>query len=290
MAFEEQNQVAPPEAATPRWVGLVVILIAIVSLVALGIGWSAERSSSSNQQALANQVKADKQAQTVLEQRLQQSEEANAQVQGELNVITDRLKLTQGELARARYEARRITAEQAKRFADMQQAEQQMNSELAAKASADDVNKLSTNVNGVQTDLNSTKQTLQMTRDQFGNLIARNHDEIEQLKRLGQRNIYEFTIDKKGLHKRVGDLTLILRGTNVKKQLFTMDLLVDDKQFVKQNRSVDEPIYFYTREYQSPLELVINSVGKHQATGYLSVPKTTPPAQQTAGSSTGSSQ
>ena len=121
MTFEERNQVTPPETATPRWVGLVVVLIAVVALVALGIGWSAERASSSNEQALASQVKADKQAQSVLEQRLQQSEETTAQEQGELNVITDRLKLTQGELARARVQARRITAQYAKHFADVQQ-------------------------------------------------------------------------------------------------------------------------------------------------------------------------
>jgi hypothetical protein len=290
MTFEERNQVTPPEAATPRWVGLVVVLIAVVALVALGIGWSAERASNSNEQALASQVKADKQAQSVLEQRLQQSEETSAQVQGELNVITDRLKLTQGELATARRDARRIKAEDAKNFADVQQAEQQMNSELAAKASSDDVNKLSGDVTGVKTDLDSTKQSLQMTRDQFGNLIARNHDEVEQLRRMGERNIYEFTIDKKSHRKRVGDLTVELRGTNTKKQLFTMYLYVDDKRFVKQNRSVDEPIYFYTHEYQVPLEMVVNSIAKNKVSGYLSVPKAAPPAQTAASGATGSSQ
>ncbi|HEV2305398.1 MAG TPA: hypothetical protein VGR93_07765 [Candidatus Acidoferrales bacterium] len=290
MTFEERNQVTPPETATPRWVGLVVILIAVVALIALGIGWSAERASNSNEQALASQVKADKQAQSVLEQRLQQSEETSAQVQGELNVITDRLKLTQGELAHARVESRRITAQYAKHFADVQQAEQQMNSELAAKASSDDVNKLSGDVTGVKTDLDSTKQSLQMTRDQFGNLIARNHDEVEQLRRMGERNIYEFSIDKKSHRKRVGDLTVELRGTNTKKQLFTMYLYVDDKRFVKQNRSVDEPIYFYTHEYQVPLEMVVNSIAKNKVSGYLSVPKAAAPAQTAASGSTGSSQ
>jgi hypothetical protein len=284
MTFEERNQ-TPPEAATPRWVGIVVVLIAIVSLVALGVGWSAERTSKNDETALASQVQAAKQAQTVLEQRLQQSEETNAQVQGELNVITDRLKLTQGELARARSQARTIKEDDAKQFAAMQQSESQMNSQLATKASSDDLNKVSGDVNGVKTDLDATKQNLQMARDQFGNLIARNHDEIEELRRLGERNIYEFTVDKKGERKRVGDLTVELRGTNPKKQQFTLYLLVDDKRFEKTNRSVDEPIYFYTHEYQVPLEMVINQVGKNKVSGYLSVPKSAAPAQTATGSS-----
>jgi hypothetical protein len=289
MTFEERNQ-TPPEAATPRWVGIVVVLIAIVSLVALGVGWSAERTSKNDEAALASQVQAAKQTQTVLEQRLQQSEETNAQVQGELNVITDRLKLTQGELARARSQARTIKEDDAKQFAAMQQSESQMNSQLATKASSDDLNKVSGDVNGVKTDLDATKQNLQMARDQFGNLIARNHDEIEELRRLGERNIYEFSVDKKGERKRVGDLTVELRGTNPKKQQFTLYLLVDDKRFEKNNRSVDEPIYFYTHEYQVPLEMVINQVGKNKVSGYLSVPKSSAPAQTATGSSgTGSS-
>lgn len=290
MTFEERNQ-TPPEAATPRWVGIVVVLIAIVALVALGIGWSAERTAKDNETALASQVQSAKQGQTVLEQRLQQSDETNAQMQGELNVITDRLKLTQGELTRARLDARKITADDKKQFAAVQQQEDQMNTQLAGKASSDDLNKVSGDVNGVKTDLDATKQNLQMARDQFGNLIARNHDEIDQLRRMGERNIYEFTVDKKGQRKRVGDLTVELHGTNTKKQLFTMYLFVDDKRFEKQNRSVDEPIYFYTREYQVPLEMVINQVGKNKVSGYLSVPKAAAPAQTASGSTgTGSGQ
>lgn len=290
MTFEERNQ-APPEAATPRWVGIVVVLIAVVSLVALGIGWSAERTSKDNETALASQVQTAKQAQSVLEQRLQQSDETNAQMQGELNVITDRLKLTQGELATARAQARRITAEDGKQFAAMKQQEDQLNSQIASKASSDDLNKVSGDVTGVKTDLDATKQNLQMARDQFGNLIARNHDEIETLRRMGERDIFEFSVDKKGEKKHVGDLTVELRSTNTKKQLFTMYLFVDDKRFEKNNRSVDEPIYFYTHEYQVPLEMVINQVGKNKVSGYLSVPKASTPAPTTSGSTgTGSGQ
>lgn len=283
----EDSVVTPEQPATPRWVGIVVVLVAVVSLVALGIGWTADNATKDTDKALAAQLQTDKQAQSVLEQRLQQSEETNAQVQGELSVITNRLKLTQGELANARSQAKHAKADDDKQFAAVAQQEQQLNTQLATKASSDDLNKLGTDVSGVKTALDTTNQNLQMAKDQFGNLIARNHDQIEELRRMGERNIYEFTVSRKNVKEHVGDLTVELHGTNIKRQMFSLSILVDDKQFEKKNRSADEPIYFYTHEYQTPLELVVNSVGKNKVTGYLSVPKNAPPAATPAASGTG---
>ena len=104
---------------------------------------------------------------------------------------------------------------------------------------------------------------------------------------MGERNILKLTVDKKGEKKHVGDLTVELRSTNVKKQMFTVSILVDDKQFEKRNRSADEPIYFYTHAYQVPLEMVVNQVGKNKVTGYLSVPKNAAPSAQASASGTG---
>ena len=283
----EDSVVTPEQPATPRWVGIVVVLVAVVSLVALGIGWTADNATKDTDKALAAQLQTDKQAQSVLEQRLQQSEETNAQMQGELSVITNRHKLTQGELANARSQAKHAKADDDKQFAAVAQQEQQLNTQLATKASSDDLNKLGTDVNGVKTALDTTNQNLQMAKDQFGNLIARNHDQIEELRRMGERNIYEFTVSRKNVKEHVGDLTVELHGTNIKRQMFSLSILVDDKQFEKKNRSADEPIYFYTHEYQTPLELVVNSVGKNKVTGYLSVPKNAPPAATPAASGTG---
>lgn len=274
---EEQNRIAPQEAATPRWVGIVVVVLTAISLVALGAGWTAATRSKGTEKALAAQAQSDKQSQMALEQRLQQDDETNAQMQGELSVITDRLKLTQGELAKARYLSLKFRKEDAKELAEMQQ---QVSSQLQTKASADDVNKLSGDVNGIKTNLDSTQQNLELAKDQFGNLIARNHEEIEELRRMGQRDYFEFSLSRKGERKKVGDLALELRGTNSKKQLFSVYLFADDLRFEKKNRSAMEPIYFYTHEYKTPLELVINKVGKNKVSGYLSVPKSAATASQ----------
>jgi hypothetical protein len=65
-------------------------------------------------------------------------------------------------------------------------------------------------------------------------------------------------------------------------------VLADDKSFEKKNRSVNEPIFFYTGGTRQAVELVINKVSKTTATGYLSVPKAG--SSTTATSNTGSGQ
>src|SRR6266480_129615 len=150
--------------------------------------------------------------------------------------------------------------------------------ELATKASADDLTKLNGDVNGVKGDLDATKNSIQMARSEMGTLIARNHDEIDQLRRIGQRDYFEFTVQRKGGATKVGGIQLVLKDTNPKKNQYTINVLADDNSFEKKNRSVNEPIFFYTGGSHSALELVVNKVTKSSATGYLSAPKPAPTA------------
>lgn len=266
----------------PRWVPLAVIALAAVSILGLGVAWSATshiRSTEQGLEAQNQQNKAFQQGIGAVNQRLSQEEESNAQLTAELKLVTDRLKMTQGELANARQQARQIRTEYSEKIDTVQ-------NQIATKASADDLKALGGDVNGVKTDLETAKNGLQMTRGEFGTLIAKNHDEIDQLRRLGERDYYEFTVNGKGQKSRVGNLSLEVRGTDVKKNLFTVALYVDDKRLEKKNRSIDEPIYFYTSGSRAPLELVVNKVGKNQVTGYLSVPKAMP-APATAASTSG---
>jgi hypothetical protein len=50
-------------------------------------------------------------------------------------------------------------------------------------------------------------------------------------------------------------------------------LYVDDMRLEKKNKSINEPIYFYTSGSRAPLELVVNQVSSRKIAGYLSVPK-----------------
>ncbi len=99
------------EAAAPRWIGIAVVALAVVSLVGLGVGWSASNRSKALEQTLSGQnqqLNQFKQGDDVLGQRLAKAEDTNAQLQGELSVVTDKMKLTQTELSRARAQAKKI--------------------------------------------------------------------------------------------------------------------------------------------------------------------------------------
>jgi chromosome segregation ATPase len=267
---EERHEIVPVDAAAPRWVGIIVVALAVVSLAALGAGWTASTRSKELAQTLSAQTQQLKQNEEVLNQRLAKAEDTNAQLQGELSVVTDKMKLTQGELKKAHQQAAKIKEEDAKELADLQN---QTTAELATKASVEDVNRLGTDVTGVKTDLDATKNNLQMARGEFGTLIAKNHDEIEELRRRGDRDYYEFTIDKKNDRQKVGDLMVELRGSNSKKNLYTVAIYVDDARYEKKNRSANEPVYFFVHGSRAPLEFTVNSIGKDKITGYLSVPK-----------------
>ncbi len=264
---EYQEPVVVQSAATPRWVALAVTIVAILSLIGLGVGWSAISRANNFEQSTQASLK---QTNDTLGQRLTKAEEQNQQLQSDLKVVTNKLKLTQGELIAARKQTKSATVAYEKKLSGL---ESSVNSELATKASADDFNRLNGDVTGVKGDLDATKNSIQMARSEMGTLIARNHDEIDQLRRMGQRDYFEFALTRKSGPQKVGGIQVQLKSTNVKKNRYTVDVLADDKSFEKKDRSVNEPIFFYTGGSRAALELVINKVTKSGATGYLSLPK-----------------
>jgi hypothetical protein len=276
--FQEPIHQTPATTGAPRWVGLAVGILGAVSLLGLGVGWSALNHVSGIEQSTQASVK---QSTDALSQRLAKEDEINQQLQSDLKVVTDKLNLTQTELLAARKQNRATTVAVDKKLTGLASS---VNTQLATKASADDVNKLNGDVTGVRSDLDDTKSNLQMARSEMGTLIARNHDEIDQLRRMGQRDYFEFTVTRKAGAQRVGAIQVELKDTNTKKNQFTINVLADDQNFEKKNRSVNEPIFFYANGSHEKLELVVNKVTKTTASGYLSVPKA---AGTTAASTSG---
>jgi hypothetical protein len=278
--IDEKPVIVEQERAAPRWIGIVVVVLAIVSLAALGVGWTASNRAATLQDNLTAQTRQFTQSDDVMNQRLAKAEDTNAQVQGELSVVTDKMKLTEAELGRARTQTTKIKEDDAKQLTDLTN---DVNGQLATRASVDDVNKLGTDVTGVKTDLDATKSSLNLTRGEFGTLIAKNHDDVEELRRLGERDYYEFTIDQKSAREKVGGLMVELRGVNQKKNLYTVAIYVDDARYEKRNRSANEPIYFFTHGSRAPVEFTVNQIGKDKIAGYLSVPKVASEHAQASG-------
>jgi small-conductance mechanosensitive channel len=264
---EFQDSAIAHTTGTPRWVGLAVAVLGGVSLLSLGVGWSALNQAKSIEQTTQASVKANNDA---LAQRLAKEDEINQQLQSDVKVVTDKLNVTHADLVAARNQNKNATVAVDKKVDNLATS---VKAELATKASSDDVSKLNGDVTGVKTDLDATKNSIQMARSEMGTLIARNHDEIDQLRRMGQRDYFEFTVQRKGGATKVGSIQIELKDTNTKKNRYTINVFADDNSFEKKDRSVNEPIFFYTGGTRTALELVVNKVTKSTATGYLSIPK-----------------
>jgi len=263
--MDEQTNYQMTEGS-PRWMGIAVVGLAILSLVGVGMAWNAGGHARDAEQALAAQSKNFQTTQDGLNQRIAQSERTNAELQSEVNLVGNKLKLTEGQLSAARNQVKESRADYDKKLSDVQ-------STLATKANEDDVKALGTDVNGVKTDLDSTKGNLEQLRGEHGELIARNHEELEQLKRMGERDYFEFTLTGKGQKEHVGQTQIELRSASAKKHQYTVELYVDDMRLEKKNKAINEPIYFYAGGSRQPMELVVNQVTDKKISGYLSAPK-----------------
>jgi chromosome segregation ATPase len=256
------------------WQLPAIIVLGLVALGGLAFGYNASSKLDTTQQAVTTQLKTTQQSvqqdMSSLKDRLAQDEKANTDLQGDLKVITGKLKITQGQLRKAREEAAKLNDATAEKVTALDTS---VHSELATKATNDDVKTVDTKVVGVKTDLDATREDLKMARSEMGTLIARNHDEIDQLRRLGERDYVEFTIVGKNKPQKVGNVTVELKGVNEKRNQFSAALTIEDKQFEKKNRALNEPIFFYTSGTHIPEEIVINKVGKNTISGYVSIPK-----------------
>jgi chromosome segregation ATPase len=211
--------------------------------------------------------------------------ETDARLKVATEELGNSLGLTQKQLdTRAQELIRREDAQEAdaRRLASAQKQTAQ-----AVTGLATDVSGVKTDVGGVKTDLGKTQTDLATTISQLtsmkgdlsghSSLIARNHDELELLKHRGDRSYYEFTLNK-GQRKPVGTISLELKKADGKKNRFTIVVDSDDKQYEKKDRSLNEPLQFYSGKEPALFEIVVNSVGgKNQSvSGYLSAPKSAP--------------
>ena len=268
--FLEPN--ADTTAATPRWVGLAIAVLGGVSLLGVGLGVAAWNASKNVEQSTQASLKQQNDA---LAQRLAKTDEQNQQLQSDLKVVTDKLNVTKEDLLRARQQSKASAAAYEKKLSGLAS---NVNTQLAGKASTDDVNKLGSDVTGVKNDLDETKSKLERATGDMGvmsGLIARNHEDLEDLKRKGDRNYFEFTIQKSQSPQHVGPVSVALSKTDPKRSKYTITVLADDKSIEKKDKTAGEPVQFYvkgTARY-SPYELVVFDVSKNQITGYLSTPK-----------------
>jgi len=267
-----------PESSGSR--GKFLLIFLVLAALVVGEIYTIYKINSMRDALEAQQTQTRKQLraefQDQLTGRLRAIENANAQqmdaLKYELDAAAKRVGATGGELKHARAMVAQLQNEQRK------QAEQ-LQAELAQKADQQQMGALNQDVSAQRADLDKTKKVLDsvrsdlgMARSEMGTLIARNHDDIEQLRKMGERDYFEFTVQRKS-PVRVGGVGLTLTKTNVKRHRFNLELLADDVQVEKKDRTINEPIFFYVSGSKRPYELVVNEVKPDQVKGYLSTPK-----------------
>jgi FtsZ-interacting cell division protein ZipA len=264
----------------PRWVMLLfVIAFALVGYLL----WA----SYAERQALEKAADDANKKTMALAAEMDKANSRIADLKGILDVTSQKLALTNDEIARARGIAQSVKKDQQTSDAQLRQQIGQVQQDTTTK-----FGQISTDLSGTKTEADATKADLEATKGKLtstigdlgvqSGLIARNENEVQELKRLGERDIFEFTLNKSAKGpQHVGPIQLALRKVDTKKYKFTVNVVADDKSIEKKDKTVGEPVQFYVHGARAPYEIVVFEVGKDSAKGYLSTPKSAsaaPPA------------
>ncbi|MGD0157201.1 MAG: hypothetical protein ABSB50_13970 [Terracidiphilus sp.] len=111
------------------------------------------------------------------------------------------------------------------------------------------------------------------TRTELTGSIAKTHDELVVLEKKGERNYFEFDIQKSKEFKHEGPVGISLRKANAKRGYADLMLMVDDRNLQTKHVNLFQPSMFYESDSPQPIEIVINDVSKDHIHGYVSAPK-----------------
>jgi len=209
---------------------------------------------------------------------LKKMTETNAQTHASINVLADRLGMTHKQLSKetSSLQAKELATE-SRLKADEESTKQQFGA-VATEVNGvkGDLTKVGADVTDTKNDLATTKGKLEHAigdLNKHSELIATSHEELELLKHKGDRDYFEFTLKKDKDPTRLSIVSLQLKKTDPKKSKFTLYVMADDKKIEKKDRTINEPLQFYTGRDRNLFEVVINTVDKNTVTGYLSTPK-----------------
>ena len=250
------------------------------ALIALqGYGWMSMRSTVDDRMGTVEQ-----QVQNVKAQ----DDAKISQLSSALDVVTQRMGITAQELKESHTLAEKLKQENA-------QTAQKLRKELAAKADVQAVKQLheeattklaevqqdtttkfgvvTGEVQVVKTDLDATREDLANSKKELSGQIAHNSGELAELRRRGEREYFEFDMNKSKEFAHIADVLVQLRKTDVKKQKFDIVIQADDMSVTRKDRTANEPVTFLVGPDRLRYELVVNSVDKDRIRGYLSTPK-----------------
>ncbi len=262
----------------PRWILVVFVVLFVLVGYLLYAGHEARTKLEAQ---LAQATEKNK----VLAAQIDQTNARLADLKGQVEVTSQKVGLTQAEVAHARTLAQTIRKEQ-------KESDQKLGAQIGQvkQESESKIGQVSTELGGAKTDIEATKKDLEATKGRLertvgdlgvaSGLIAHNREDLEELKRRGERNIFEFDLRKSKTPQRVGPVQITLQKVDTKRFKYTMTVNADDKSIEKKDRTVNEPVQFYVKGARAPYEIVVFEVAKDRATGYLTTPKEGPVTKQ----------
>jgi multidrug efflux pump subunit AcrA (membrane-fusion protein) len=268
MSDEGEHLQVEQQSTAGKWI-LVVLAILFVAAAVYGYVTTQQHLTKLTTDLTTSQ------AQVAELQKRMQSSEAQEETLGQ------KLGMTKKELAQR---AAQLQAQQKATESRLEIEEKEAKAQIGQVSG--EVAGVKTDVGGVKTDVASTRADLETTKAKLqsavgdlgvqSGLIANTRGDLEILKHKGDRNYYEFTLLKGAKPQPIATVSLQLKKTDTKRGKFTVNVTADDKTIEKRDRTVSEPIQFYSGRDHLLFELVVWSVDKKKATGYLSTPKNAP--------------
>ena len=255
----------------------VVKIILMVTVAMYMVGSMYFLVQANNRMTSMEQKEAVVQAST--DKKLADMSAQTGQNRASVDALAEKVGMTRQELsARAAVLQKKQHATETRLSADEESTKQQFG------VVTGEVNGVKTQVTAIGADVTDTKNDLAATKGRLDSavgelnhqaeLIATNHTEVEQLKHRGERNYFEFTLDKGKQPTRISTVSLQLKKTDPRRNKFTITVYADDMQIEKKDRLVNEPLQFYTGRDHNLYEVVVNNVTRNSVSGYLSTPKT----------------
>jgi multidrug efflux pump subunit AcrA (membrane-fusion protein) len=240
-------------AGINRWLVIGAVALLIVAGVAFGYGYRQQIAVGhlTAQQSVANGT--------------------IDQLQGQLNTVNSKLNdmvAAQQAAAQAAEQAAAQKKSAAKRGAPVDKRYKQLQAQLEdqEKQLKETQDLVAKNRTDLETSLGSTK-------DELNGSIAKTHDELVVLQKRGERNYFEFDLNKSKQFQRFGPITLSLRRTDAKHMNYDLTMVVDDNQLSKKRVNLYEPIWIHMESAGQPVQVVVNKIGKNFVHGYISAPK-----------------
>ncbi|HEV2349234.1 MAG TPA: hypothetical protein VG028_05240 [Terriglobia bacterium] len=271
---EGTHSTYPPEA--PNHTSIFMVIFLIMAGLVVGEVYSIKQTDSVHDAVTAAQAKDRADMEDLLSTKVAAVENSSAQALEALKTDLDHTAERMGSTGKQLQHARALVTKLQKQQEDQAN---ELKQEIATKADQQQVGALTEDVSATKTDLEQTKKAvsdtktdLGMARSEFGTLIARNHDDLVQLRKMGERDYFEFTLPR-NKQQTVAGVGLVLKKANVKWHRFNVNLVADDMTIQKKNRTINEPIFFAVKDSKNFYELVVNSVSQNQIKGYISTPK-----------------